>query len=66
MYFTLKNDKKMITKFDTSGGGKISGSSKGMGIFTWLLIGGALFAGYKFVLKPYLDKRNKKQENGED
>lgn len=56
----------MITKFDTSGGGKISGSSKGMGIFTWLLIGGALFAGYKFVLKPYLDKRNKKQENGED
>jgi hypothetical protein len=53
----------MITKFDTSGGGTTSGSGKGMGILTWILIGGALFAGYQFVLKPYLDKRNQNKDD---
>jgi hypothetical protein len=55
----------MITKFDTSGGGTSSGSGsgKGMGIMTWLLIGVAAYAGYRFILKPYLDKKNQNTDD---
>lgn len=55
----------MITKFDTSGSGaSASTTSKGGGskILTYLVIGAALFAGYKFVLKPYLDKKKAEQD----
>jgi hypothetical protein len=55
----------MITKFDTSGVSTTS-TSKGGGskILTYLIIGAALFAGYKFVLKPYLDKKNATKNEG--
>lgn len=46
----------MITKFDTNVSS--SGSSKGTGLLKWVVLGLGLYAGYKFVLKPYLDKKN--------
>jgi hypothetical protein len=51
----------MITKFDTSASAAPT-ASKGGGksIITFVVIAAALFAGYKFVLKPYLDKKNEK------
>jgi hypothetical protein len=56
----------MITKFDTSASGGAPTTSKGGGskILTWVLIAAAAYAGYRFVLKPYLDKRNKDNEQG--
>ena len=50
----------MIKKFDTSFGGsgsgsKSTGSSKG--IITLIAVIGIAFIGYKFIVKPMLEKR---------
>ena len=51
----------MIKKFDTSFGGSGSGStgsSSSKGIITLIAVVGIAFLGYKFVIKPMLDKRD--------
>ncbi len=49
----------MITKFDTSGG---AGSGKGSNTFIYLLVAGAvIYLGYRFVIKPEMDKRKAEQ-----
>lgn len=53
----------MITKFDTSSATSTSKSGGGISIFTIAIIAVAAYAGYRFVLKPYLDK-NKEENNG--
>jgi hypothetical protein len=53
----------MITKFDTSSATPTSKSGGGMSMVTIVLIAVAAYAGYRFVLKPYLDK-NKEEKNG--
>lgn len=54
----------MITKFNTAqlaSGGKTGGSSKT--IITVILVAAAIYVGYRFVVKPMLDK-NKKDDKG--
>jgi hypothetical protein len=55
----------MITKFDTSsGGGATATSGNGMkGLVTFIVIGIGLYVGYRFVVKPYLEKRNQNNDN---
>jgi hypothetical protein len=53
----------MITKFETNGSGTSVSSGKGAPIVTIVLIGIGLYAGYRFILKPYLEKR-KAEQNG--
>jgi hypothetical protein len=53
----------MITKFDTSSGGGATATS-GKGIITFIIIGVGLYVGYRFVIKPYLEKRKQKNDNG--
>lgn len=52
----------MITKFDTSSATSTKSSGGSSKIITFLIIGAALYAGYRFILKPYLEK-NKKDES---
>ena len=54
----------MITKFDTSGSGAPSTSKGGMGkgLITVLVVLAAAYVGYRFVYKPYMEKKDK--ENG--
>jgi Tfp pilus assembly protein PilO len=52
----------MIKKFDTSFGGSGSGStntgsSSSKGIITLIAVVGIAFLGYKFIVKPMLEKR---------
>ena len=52
----------MIKKFDTSFGGSGSGStstgsSSSKGIITLIAVIGIAFIGYKFIVKPMLEKR---------
>lgn len=55
----------MITRFDTSSGGVATATSgKGKGIITFIIIGVGLYVGYRFVIKPYLEKRKQKNDNG--
>jgi hypothetical protein len=54
----------MITKFDTTASAASSNKSgKGMSIITIGIIAVAAYAGYRFILKPYLD--NKKPKDNE-
>lgn len=49
----------MITKFNTpqlASGGKTGGSKT---IITVILVAAAIYVGYRFVVKPMLDKNNK-------
>ena len=53
----------MIKKFDTSFGGSGSGStstgsSSSNGIITLIAVVGIAFIGYKFIVKPMLEKRD--------
>jgi hypothetical protein len=53
----------MIKKFDTSFGGSGSGStstgsSSSKGIITLIAVVGIAFIGYKFIVKPMLEKRD--------
>jgi len=53
----------MIKKFDTSFGGSGSGStstgsSSSRGIITLIAVLGIAFIGYKFIVKPMIEKRN--------
>jgi hypothetical protein len=53
----------MIKKFDTSFGGSGSGStstgsSSSKGIITLIAVVGIAFLGYKFIVKPMLEKRD--------
>lgn len=53
----------MIKKFDTSfvgsGSGSTStGSSSSKGIITLIAVVGIAFLGYKFIVKPMLEKRD--------
>jgi hypothetical protein len=53
----------MIKKFDTSFGGSGSGStstgsSSSKGIITLIAVVGIAFIGYKFIVKPMIEKRN--------
>lgn len=54
----------MITTFDTSGAGSAPSGSKGGSNKLILIVvaAGALYLGYKFVVKPYLDKRNNNEQ----
>ena len=62
----------MIKKFDTNfgstspSGGSTGGSSGGNGsgtIVKALIVIGALYLGYKFIVKPMLDRKNSEEEN---
>ena len=53
----------MIKKFDTSFGGSGSGSTStgsgsSKGIITLIAVVGIAFIGYKFIVKPMLEKRD--------
>jgi hypothetical protein len=55
----------MIKKFDTSFGGGASmsntsstSSSSSKGIITLIAVVGIAFIGYKFIVKPMIEKRN--------
>ena len=52
----------MITKFDTSTSGATTSKGGGKSIITLIIIAAAAYAGYRFVLKPYLDKRNNNEQ----
>lgn len=52
----------MITKFDTSTSGATTSKGGGKSIITFIIIAAAAYAGYRFVLKPYLDKRNNNEQ----
>lgn len=56
----------MIKKFDTSFGGGTSGSStsssSSKGLITLLVVVAVGFIGYKYVIKPMIDK-NKENKN---
>lgn len=50
----------MITKFDTTSSGAPSTSSSGGGtktIITILVLAAAAYVGYRFVYKPYMEKK---------
>lgn len=54
----------MITKFDTSSSSvATSQGGKGMGIVTFIVISVGLYVGYRYVVKPYLEKREKNNDN---
>ena len=62
----------MIKKFDTnfsspaSAGGSTGGTTSGNGsntIVKALLVVGALYLGYKFIVKPMLDKKKSEEAN---
>jgi len=62
----------MIKKFDTSFGAGSAGASTGAstggskggnGLITALIVIGGLYLGYKFIVKPMLDKKKAEEAN---
>lgn len=59
----------MISEFDTNVSSTQGGSGSGMStktIVTIVLVVGIAYLGYRFVLKPMLDKRKEQQEDEYD